>query len=286
MDEMPLSCYSSFGNPSGHSSMSTCFAFGLWSVFTHHKFFEKKIGGKVIKYLSLPIFLFIPALTMLTRMTLGAHSLNQVLFGSSLGFSVYFLYFQILNIHEIKASNFFRTLNSVKIYVYCIFGICLLLVILIYFLLNRKKIEIFKAELLKKSFCHPDSFLFGFNNDGLLDCLSSFSLVVIYTGFLILDCLTKKKSVVEDNNNGIVNWQKQSLLRRLIQSLMLLIISFSFYFIRIRYLHYLADGNNFYHVLAVETIVDYNYSLIVVTYGFYLGKIISDLLFGKKHPAN
>ena len=79
-----FSCSSQYGNPSGHSAWSAARAMLMWLDYaTSVK--EGKFSNKYMKLLALFAALAIPATIMYSRLFLGVHSLDQVLFGCQIG---------------------------------------------------------------------------------------------------------------------------------------------------------------------------------------------------------
>ena len=86
---IPISCSRAFGNPSGHSSSAIIVPIVLFLDIFH----GKTMRGHLPKYFNTPtyiiclFFAFLWALTVpFSRYVLGVHSLDQILFGVTLGF--------------------------------------------------------------------------------------------------------------------------------------------------------------------------------------------------------
>jgi membrane-associated phospholipid phosphatase len=80
----PIGCYSEYGNPSGHSWASMTFPIVLFLDQFHGKDQTSKSWFAYIISLILGIYW---AITIpFTRYLLGVHSLDQIVFGSILGF--------------------------------------------------------------------------------------------------------------------------------------------------------------------------------------------------------
>lgn len=84
----PISCSKSFGNPSGHSSASILFGVALFLDVFHGS--TKNPGdvryfGKGVYFLFLFLAVLWSATIPFTRYLMGVHSLNQIVYGSSLG---------------------------------------------------------------------------------------------------------------------------------------------------------------------------------------------------------
>lgn len=111
------SCETGWGNPSGHSLTCVAVYLTLWHIiFECHQLREKVIE----KYVSLGFTIIFIMLIMISRVIVGAHSLNQILYGASLGFCVYFFFFFVLCVDLNNPKQFikiieFRTLISLVI---------------------------------------------------------------------------------------------------------------------------------------------------------------------------
>ena len=86
----PISCSRAFGEPSGHSSASFIIGIVLFLDTFHCKTtsFSKpynSFGQEWKYYLALFLALFWAAVIPFTRYILGAHSLDQIIFGITLG---------------------------------------------------------------------------------------------------------------------------------------------------------------------------------------------------------
>lgn len=94
----PNKCSVGFGNPSGHSHASSTFAVVLFLDVFHGAQIGSSIEryfSKTIYYLSLALAIFWAASIPYTRFVMGVHSLDQIIFGSTLGlwsgFTMHFL---------------------------------------------------------------------------------------------------------------------------------------------------------------------------------------------------
>jgi membrane-associated phospholipid phosphatase len=105
-------CEGGYGNPSGHAFSSSCVYLTIWHLTSDNEFFTKRYWLRVI-YLGITlIFIF---LIMFSRLYLGVHSLNQLLFGFLLGLSLYVLIFLALEFHKLDTKSFIELISSYKI---------------------------------------------------------------------------------------------------------------------------------------------------------------------------
>lgn len=80
-------CGTGFGNPSGHM-LNNCF---FWGSLYLHVFFEGRAYSALTRFVSTIVVLAVTGLMALSRVYLGAHTLNEVLFGTLIGFTMAFI---------------------------------------------------------------------------------------------------------------------------------------------------------------------------------------------------
>jgi len=183
-----LACDGGFGNPSGHSFSSSACYLSFWHILTDIKYFENK---KIFRGITL-IFAVLMFLTiMLSRVFLGVHSVNQVIYGCSLGVALYFFYFFIHELHQYSAKNFFRHFLNIKyILFYSVkYTICIILALLVYYC---KKNDSSSYDSSLYAACPTLQEYRKFNNDGLYGMLTLFTLIGAYYGLLLAITLSTR----------------------------------------------------------------------------------------------
>ena len=95
-DDIKISCNNGFGNPSGHSFTSMCVYLSLAHLLTNFNYFYKKTIGVVLRVVIFIVLIVTIGLVLFSRIVLGAHSINQVIYGGMLGFGTYFVLFFII----------------------------------------------------------------------------------------------------------------------------------------------------------------------------------------------
>ena len=113
-----------YGNPSGHSYRSCSNYLALAQIIID--IWKLKVLPQVFIYIGVAILVLS---VNLSRVVLGAHSINQVIFGDTLGFTEYFIIFQIIKPHLRESQIFFERFLSIK---YHIYNWILLLIIILY----------------------------------------------------------------------------------------------------------------------------------------------------------
>jgi membrane-associated phospholipid phosphatase len=101
-------CEGGWGNPSGNCLSSMAFYLTLWHIITDCKELRNQ---KLIKNIYLLVTCLLIVLIMFSRIMVGAHSINQVLFGGLLGFGIYYFLFFVLCIRPNDHEQFSRILN-------------------------------------------------------------------------------------------------------------------------------------------------------------------------------
>ena len=148
-EEIRKVCENGYGNPSGHSFESTSMFLGFSQLVID--FLELGKKPSIIIYCGVALLIF---LINFSRVILGAHAFNQVIFGDTLGFTIYFIIFQIVKPHLRKGTNFFQRFLNTK---YLIFNGILFFVVILYIILGaiifdrdgEKDFEQFREKLIK-----------------------------------------------------------------------------------------------------------------------------------------
>ena len=176
-------CDGGFGNPSGHSISSVYLYSALYIYLIESKMLENK---NIIKIILLLLFLTYALLIVLSRLILGIHSINQILYGSVLGMFTTLLICQIFKLHKMPIS-FYKKLFKEKLYIYCISSILILLALL----------SIISCTAFNKDFdyehnnqnlpekCRNLPEYRKYNNDGLFGAFVVFALLGMYLGQVI-----------------------------------------------------------------------------------------------------
>ena len=197
-------CDGGFGNPSGHSFISTFTYLGVYKLLSQTKIVSKNI------WVEMTLFVFCVLMIIgivLSRVILGMHSLDQVFYGCSLGLAVYFLLFHILYMQNMKVETFTKLFTSVQnlIIITAIFFISLLSLLLSYLLIDFTAVTDKYKESLSTS-CPQyfnDKQYRIFQNDGFFGGLTLFCLMGAYYGQYFL--WYKMHSQYGENRDELIN---------------------------------------------------------------------------------
>lgn len=163
---IPIDCEGGWGNPSGHSLSSMAFYLTLWHIITECKQIRDK---KIIKIISLIFTILLIISIMFSRIVLGAHSINQILFGGLMGYGVYYFLFNVLCIRLNDGKQFAKILNFKNIMFLAINFLIFLFAFLVYYF-NELEIDIIdKYDAIIKEKCHGIPFNLKFQNEALLN---------------------------------------------------------------------------------------------------------------------
>lgn len=199
-------CDGGFGNPSGHSYTSTASYLTLAHILTDYDFFKKKIYMRLGVY-----FLFIGLIIaiLLSRLFLGIHSINQILYGSLLGFALYFLYIHIFAMHKLSGQEFFRIFTELSLIIInlLLHLIILAISILVYFLVPN---DTSPYDEIQNNLCPNLNLYRKFNNDGLYGCLTFLALIGSHYGILFLANILNLKN--KNNLDVFLKWNSNNKL--------------------------------------------------------------------------
>jgi membrane-associated phospholipid phosphatase len=123
-------CETSWGNPSGHALFAAAFYLALWDLLTDIKYFH---NNRIARYLCGLFAVLFVIFNMISRVVLGAHSINQVIYGGLLGLGVYLAVFHVAGVNKLKGPIFFdmfRDKKNIIIHLSIYLGMLLLAVVI------------------------------------------------------------------------------------------------------------------------------------------------------------
>lgn len=176
-------CDGGFGNPSGHSISSIYLYMTLFFYIRESKALEKRYVCQLILLLFLLTFAI---LIILSRLILGIHSINQVIYGSVLGLFVTLLIVYIFKLHQMPI-NFYKRLFKEKILIFCISGILIILELfsIISAVSFNTNFEEGKYGEILSNLCKNLPKYRRFNLDGLFGSFVILALLGMYLGQVI-----------------------------------------------------------------------------------------------------
>ena len=188
-EDVQRECEAGYGNPSGHSLQSTSnfLAFAQMMI----DLFEIKNKLRIIIYIIVAVLVL---LINFSRIILGMHSINQVIFGDTLGFSIFFIIFHIIRPHKEEIHKFFKKFMKIK---YHIINIVIFIIISGYItagaiLLKREKQNEELIQQLKK-LCKGVKENYMLTKDSIYKSLFIMSYFGMIYGLTLLSFLVKKK---------------------------------------------------------------------------------------------
>jgi membrane-associated phospholipid phosphatase len=197
-------CDGGYGNPSGHSFISTYVYLSFYFILSKNELIKNK---KILKNIFLGCSLLLILLIMLSRVYLGLHTINQIIYGSLLGlFSFYLDYFvfEIINMDINYYKKLFKSKKIMKIFIISIL-ICLVLLLLAYLIFNKKNIKKYNSYLDDIPQCQKLKDYRRLNKEGLFANLLIFFLIGMYFGQMFFWKMLEKKYFEEINTKNIKN---------------------------------------------------------------------------------
>lgn len=176
-------CDGGFGNPSGHAIVSFFIYLILIHYIMKHKYFNEKI---IIKILLICLLITLLLLVVFSRIILGIHSINQIIFGSLLG--IWIFLFLIYSFKFDKMSMIiYRKIYQKKKYIFSIsllLFLSLITPIILGSIYNRQLDYVDLNNKLNYN-CKKVKTFRRFNYEGLFGCLIMVSFTGIYYGQLL-----------------------------------------------------------------------------------------------------
>jgi len=255
-------CNSGYGNPSGHSVTSTAYYLTLPHIVTNFPFFTRDTKGKIVKLIIFILFIILAVLVMSSRIILAAHSINQVLYGFTLGLGIYFVLIYILSYHTYSSDKFLKHItNKVVVLFYMIFHIIIFaLLIIIYATIddNQKiKYDVY-TNIFNGVRCKVKKKYQLLKYDGFFQALAIVAILGAHLGIILLIQLLKINNYII--NGSIIEFNRSSVKRWLLR-LPILIVSGIFIL-----LYYLIPGDK---SLAVIFIFKSALSFFLASFGLY-----------------
>ena len=176
-------CDGGFGNPSGHALVSFFIYLVLIHYIMNHKFFNEKI---IIKILLISILVTLLLLVVFSRIILGIHSINQIIFGSLLGIWIFLILVYSFKLDRMSMI-IYRKLYERKKYIFSISLLLFLSLLTPIILCSTFNHQLDYVDLNNKlnDNCQKVKKFRRFNYEGLFGCLIMVSFTGIYYGQLL-----------------------------------------------------------------------------------------------------
>ena len=203
-DLLTFECNYGYANPSGHSFTSIC----LYLTLSHILIIYLKINNIFFKIIIFIFFTCLSLIIIVSRVIIAAHSINQVIYGASLGLGLYYILIYLIGYHKYSTVDFLRHIRNIKInYIYYITNIFLVIfTIFVYIFINSKDTTLIEHNIFNGVRCRIGKTYKKYKNDGLFQSLSITSLIGAQLGNNILFKILKKQNYMM--SVAIIEWNK------------------------------------------------------------------------------
>ena len=200
-------CETSYGNPSGHSLMS----FYFYLSFSYYLCQINKIKSNIIYKIGLYcLALFIASLTAFSRLALGVHSVDQVLYGSLLGIFAFLIFAFMFKVYDMPLSHYLKFYKEKKyINVFIITNIILIIFpFILHSLIDISKDQK-KYELAMSKKCPDIEEYKLYSHNCLAESLIILLIGGIYCGqFVFWYLVSKNKNQLFEDNKDNPNFNR------------------------------------------------------------------------------
>ena len=202
-------CNNGFGNPSGHSCTSAAFYLSIAYIISNSAFIKKQKNKTTITLFIYIACSLITLLIMYSRLVLGAHSINQVVYGCSLGCGIYYLIFHVIGYVNATSNVFYKWFNNVRFVIaFVTVHVGLLLLALLRYItfpeIDVKQYE----EYLQQHGCKGKAEVNKYQHDGFNQCISIVVIIAAVIGMKIVFGFVESKYT--NKGEHIVEWNYHS----------------------------------------------------------------------------
>ena len=210
-----------YGNPSGHSLSSSCLYLSFWYVLSEilNNLINNKKLFNVVKYAIFSFCLGIIYLIMTSRIYLGVHSINQIIFGFLIGLGIFLLFLPLFKVYHNTASEF---LNNQYKYRYITLGL-ILVGILIYYIsyFCRKDVENVEELLNWKKMCSDQKWSKLLMKASFMGGESIFIILGMFIGLYYSKIKIDK--IYPNEEESIFDWKYEKFVKRLLKLIFLIL---------------------------------------------------------------
>ena len=190
-----FNCEGGWGNPSTHSILSTCFYLTFYKIYI---FQNKNFSNEEKKKSYIFTFIFIICIC-LSRLLLGVHSINQILFGFCLGLSLYYLLFYIIELNSNDSNQLYYSISN--LYKFILWGFILIIISCVpYFFIHPDSFKINEYDKNLQMKCPGYPNIKKFEHESFT-CI--FSFIFVITSFI--GCYVEFYYIF---HNNISNWKR------------------------------------------------------------------------------
>ena len=184
-------CSGGFGNPSGHSLCSTGCYLAFAKLFIDYYNF-KNIKKILIYSCAILVIIFIN----FSRLILGLHAIDQVIYGDIYGFLLYYLLFHVLHLNERDSKEFFENFLDVKYAIkqgvfWCLCFLTLIFCWNVFPLIDNS--VLIKYEQIVYRLCPNFPKYDLLTNEIIFEALTIFAYLGMYAGLYMLSSLCSEK---------------------------------------------------------------------------------------------
>ena len=199
-------CDGGFGNPSGHSVSTSYLYLALFIYYKETKILKKKF---IIQMAILLFCLGWIIVILLSRIILGVHSINQVIYGGAMGIIISLFFFKIFKLQQMPVSyykKFYRE-NKYIFIILMLFAVLIAITLMNIFLFNQD-FQKDKYNSIIDKLCgenYPEYRRFNF--DGLFGSFVVFAMLGMYIGQILFWYLIENKYKVNKEIDNIESLQ-------------------------------------------------------------------------------
>lgn len=158
-------CDTGWGNPSGHSLTNVAIFLTLWHILFDC---EQLRNRNILKYLTFAFAVLCMITIFFARVVVGSHSFNQVLYGSCLGFCIYFFTFYVLRIEVNNPEQLVKILESRTLIYFLVNVLIFIFILLLYLFASNDELTKYYEEIIKHTACKDEPLSKLLQNEGFL----------------------------------------------------------------------------------------------------------------------
>ena len=209
-----------YGNPSGHALSSSCLYLSLWymisDILSNHIKDNKKLYN-ITKYGILGFCLGIIYLIMTSRIYLGVHSINQIIFGFLIGVGIFLLFLPLFKTYYSTATEFLNNHYNYRYFTLGLISTGILIYYISYFC--REDIENVDTLLNWRKMCLDQKWSKILIKGSFMGSESIFIILGFYIGLYYVKCKIDKN--YQNKEEIIFNWNKEKFIFRLLRLIIL-----------------------------------------------------------------